>query len=99
MFLKKQRHPQSEARYVQCESMHATELSPVHLRRIETTAELRPGGGPPQNSLCGRQTAWDIETRDMDLLVEWSKRERQQMGASSRPGLLCTACVEVYEAR
>lgn len=97
LFKKPSRLKYSEARYVQCESVHATELSPVHLRHIETSEELRPGGGPPQNSLCGTQTAWDIEVRDMDLLVAWSKTERARGG--HRPGLLCVRCVELYDAR
>lgn len=93
----KQRHARTEARYVQCESAHATELSPVHIRRIESTAELRPNGGPPEKSLCGRQTAWDIEERDMERLVEWSKEQRRH--SAYRPGLLCTSCIEVFDAR
>lgn len=97
LFTKPSRLKQSEARYVQCESVHATELSPVHLRHIEKSEELRPGGGPPQNSLCGTQTAWDIDTRDMDLLVRWSKTERAR--GERRPGLLCVRCVELYETR
>lgn len=97
LFKKPSRLKYSEARYVQCESVHATELSPVHLRHIETSEELRPGGGPPQDSLCGTQTAWDIEVRDMDLLVTWSKTERAR--GERRPGLLCVRCVELYDAR
>jgi len=43
-----------------CESVHASSLSPWHIRRL-TDAGKKLGGGADTKSLCGREMCWDLE--------------------------------------
>jgi hypothetical protein len=43
-----------------CETIHATGISPWHIRKL-TNKGLKFGGGADTKALCGREVSWDLE--------------------------------------
>lgn len=75
-----------DRQYSFCESVHASSLSPWHIRPL-TDAGRKLGGGVDTPSLCGR-----VEVdKGWDLSVPFDAKNRAM-------GSICQKCLEVFNA-
>jgi hypothetical protein len=83
--------------YAYCESVHATPMSPHHIRKL-TAAGMKSGGGADTAALCGRdlRAGWDTSPvkADDDVMALSEPRASNDMRDASWRA--CRPCALAY---